>query len=125
MTDALITMLAQISALRVASRTSMMRYKRTRKSLAEIARELKVDILVEGTVVRSASRVRIAAQLVDARTDTYLWAHKYESNPRDILAVQSEVAQAIAQEIKVALRRKNEPGLHRPVRSIPERTTRS
>jgi TolB-like protein/Flp pilus assembly protein TadD len=103
MTDALITTLAQISALHVVSRTSVMRYKHTRKPLPEIARELKVDVLVEGTVVRSANRVRIAAQLIDGRTDTHLWANKYESDLRDILAVQSEVAQAIAHEIQVKL----------------------
>jgi TolB-like protein len=103
MTDALITALAQISALRVISRTSAMRYKSTRKSLSEIARELTVDVLVTGTVVRSANRVRIAAQLIDARTDTHLWANKFESDLRDILAVQSEVAQAIAHEIQIKL----------------------
>lgn len=103
MTDALITTLAQISGLRVISRRSVMRYRNTRKSLPEIARELEVDVLVEGTVVRSANRVRIAAQLVDARTQTHLWANQYESDLRDILAVQSEVAQAIAQEIQIKL----------------------
>jgi len=103
MTDALITTLAQISGLRVISRRSVMRYKSTRKSLPEIARELVVDVLVEGTVVRSANRVRITAQLVDARTQTHLWAKQYESDLRDILTVQSQVAQAIAQEIQIKL----------------------
>jgi TolB-like protein/Flp pilus assembly protein TadD len=103
MTDELITTLAQISALRVVSRTSVMRYKGTRKSLPEIARELKVDVVLEGTVVRSGNRVRIAGQLIDARTDTHLWAKKYESDLRDILAVQNDVAQALAQEIKIQL----------------------
>jgi len=103
MTDALITTLAQISALRVISRTSVMRYKGARKPLPEIARELKVDAVVEGTVVRSGNRVRIAGQLIDARTDTHLWAKNYESDLRDILAVQSDVAQAIAHEIEIKL----------------------
>ncbi len=103
MTDALITTLAQISALRVISRTSVMRYKGARKPLPEIARELKVEAVVEGTVVRSGNRVRIAGQLIHARTDTHLWAKNYESDLRDILAVQSDVAQAIAHEIQIKL----------------------
>jgi len=103
MTDALITTLAQISPLRVISRTSVMRYKGARKPLPEIARELKVDAVVEGTVTRSGSRVRIAAQLIHASTDTHLWAKNYESDLRDILAVQSDVAQAIAREIQIKL----------------------
>ncbi len=103
MTDALITTLAQISAVRVISRTSVMRYKGARKPLPEIARELKVEAVVEGTVVRSGNRVRIAGQLIHARTDTHLWAKNYESDLRDILAVQSDVAQAIAHEIQIKL----------------------
>jgi serine/threonine-protein kinase len=103
MTDALITTLAQIGALRVISRTSVMQYKGIRKPLPEIARELNVEAVLEGTVLRSAHRVRIAAQLIDARTDTHLWAKNYESELRDILAVQSEVAQAVAQEVKITL----------------------
>jgi len=103
MTDALITTLAQISALRIISRTSVMRHKGAQKPLRQIARELKVDAVVEGTVVRSGNRVRIAGQLIDARTDTHLWAKKYESDLRDILAVQSDVAQAIAHEIEIKL----------------------
>ena len=103
MTDALITTLAQIGALRVISRTSVMQYKGTRKPLPEIARELNVQVVLEGTVLRSANRVRIAAQLIDALTDTHLWAKTYESEMRDILAVQSEVAQAVAQEIRLKL----------------------
>lgn len=103
MTDELITTLAQISALRVVSRTSVMRYKGRRKSLPEIAHELKVDVVLEGTVVRSGNRVRIAGQLIDARTDTHLWAKKYETDLQDILAVQNDVAQALAQEIKIQL----------------------
>lgn len=103
MTDALITTLAQIGALRVISRTSVMQYKGIRKPLPEIARELNVEAVLEGTVLRSAHRVRISAQLIDARTDTHLWAKNYESELRDILAVQSEVAQAVAREVKITL----------------------
>jgi serine/threonine-protein kinase len=103
MTDALITTMAQISGLRVISRTSVMRYKGARKPLPEIARELKVDAVVEGTVMRSGSRVRIAAQLIQAPEDTHLWARNYESDLRDVLAVQSDVAQAIAREIRIKL----------------------
>ena len=103
MTDALITTLAQIGALRVISRTSVMQYKGTRKPLPEIARALNVQVVLEGTVLRSANRVRISAQLIDAVTDTHLWAKNYESDMRDILAVQSEVAQAVAQEIQITL----------------------
>lgn len=103
MTDALITTMAQIGRLRVISRTSVMRYKAVRKPLPEIARELRVEAVVEGTVMRSGNRVRIAAQLIHAPTDTHLWAKNYESDLRDILAVQSDVAQAIAHEIEIKL----------------------
>jgi len=103
MTDALIANLAQISALRVISRTSVMRYKGTKKSLPEIARELNVDAVVEGTVLRSGERVRIIAQLIEAPTDRHLWAASYERDLRDVLALQSEVARAIAGEIRVQL----------------------
>ncbi|MEP6920607.1 MAG: protein kinase [bacterium] len=103
MTDALITTLAQIGALRVISRTSVMRYKGTRKALPEIARELKVEAVIEGTVVRSGSRVRIAAQLIEAATDTHLWGRNYESDVRDVLALQSDVARSIAHEVQIQL----------------------
>jgi serine/threonine protein kinase/Tfp pilus assembly protein PilF len=103
MTDALITTLAQIGALRVISRTSVMRYKGTRLGLPDIARELNVDAIVEGTVLRSHGRIRIAAQLIHAATDTHLWAKQYETDLRDVLALQSEAARAIADEIRVKL----------------------
>ena len=103
MTDALITTLAQIGALRVISRTSVMRYKGTRQPLPEIARELNVDAIVEGTVLRSHGRVRIATQLIHAATDTHLWGKQYETDLRDVLALQSNVARAIADEIRVQL----------------------
>jgi TolB-like protein/DNA-binding winged helix-turn-helix (wHTH) protein/Flp pilus assembly protein TadD len=104
MTDALITDLAQIRGLRVISRTSVMQYKKSRKTLPEVARELGVDAVVEGTVTRSGPRVRVTAQLIHAPTDRHLWARSYERDLRDVLALQGEVAGAIAQAIQVKLR---------------------
>jgi serine/threonine protein kinase len=92
MTEALITDLAKIGALRVTSRTSMMRYKGTAKPLQEIAAELNVDALVEGSVLRASNRVRITAQLIQAANDEHLWAESYERDLHDILTLQSEVA---------------------------------
>lgn len=103
MTDALITDLAQIQALRVISRTSAMQYKATPKRLPEIASELKVEAVVEGSVLRWGDRVRITVQLIHAPTDRHLWARSYERELRDVLQLQGEVAQAIAGEIKVTL----------------------
>ena len=103
MTDELITNLGKISALRVISRQSMMRYKATKKSLPEIARELNVDGIVEGTVQRSGDRVRVTANLLHAPTDRHLWAESYERDLRDALALQNDVARAIANEIQIKL----------------------
>jgi TolB-like protein len=103
MTDALITELSKIGALHVISRTSVMRYKGVRKSLPEIARELDVDAIVEGTVLRDGNQVRITAQLIHASTDRHLWADQYDRERRDILVLHSDVAQAIAREIRVTL----------------------
>jgi len=103
MTDALITTLAQIRSLRVISRTSVMRYKGARKPLIEIGRELNVDAVVEGTVMRSGERVRVGAQLIHASTDTHLWAKTYAGELRDVLSLQSELAEAIAHEIEIEL----------------------
>ncbi len=103
MTDELITNLGKVSALRVISRQSIMRYKGSKKALPEIARELNVDAIVEGTVRRSGERVRVTANLVHARTDRHLWAETYEVRLGDVLALQSAVAQTVAREIKVAL----------------------
>jgi TolB-like protein/DNA-binding winged helix-turn-helix (wHTH) protein len=100
MTDELITDLAKIGGLRVISRTSVMRYKGTRKALPEIARELNVDGIIEGSVMRSGQRVRITAQLLYAPTDKHLWAETYERDLGDVLSLQSEVAQAIAQQVR-------------------------
>src|SRR6266436_8323819 len=103
MTDELIAHLAKIRSLRVISRTSSMEYKGTHKTLSQIARDLNVDALVEGTVLRSGDRVRITAELVQVATDRHLWAETYESQLGDILALQSHVASAIVNEIRVKL----------------------
>jgi TolB-like protein/DNA-binding winged helix-turn-helix (wHTH) protein/Tfp pilus assembly protein PilF len=103
MTDELITDLGQISALRVISRTSVMSYKGARKPLPQIARELNVDAVVEGTVLRSGDRVRITAQLIQASDDKHLWAHSYEGDLSDTLALQNQVARAIAEQIRISL----------------------
>jgi TolB-like protein/Tfp pilus assembly protein PilF len=101
MTDELIADLGQISALRVISRTSVMVYKHARKPLPQIARELKVDAVVEGTVLRYGDRVRITAQLIEASSDKHLWSQSYEGELRDTLALQSQVARAIAEQIRI------------------------
>jgi eukaryotic-like serine/threonine-protein kinase len=103
MTEALISDLARIGALRVVSRRSAMRYKGAQQSLPEIARELGVDAVVEGSVHRVGDRVRITAELIEAVSDRHLWAERYERDMRDVLGIQSEVAQAIAREVQVKL----------------------
>jgi TolB-like protein/DNA-binding winged helix-turn-helix (wHTH) protein/Tfp pilus assembly protein PilF len=103
MTDELITSLGKIGALRVISRTTVMHFKGAKKTLPEIARELNVDAVIEGSVLRSGDRVRISAQLIHAATDQHLWAETYDRDLRDILALQSDVARAIAGEIKSKL----------------------
>jgi TolB-like protein/Tfp pilus assembly protein PilF len=103
MTEALITTLAKIGELRVVSRTSIMQYKGVHKPLREIARELGVDAIVEGTVLRAGDRVRITAQLIDAAKESHLWAESYERDLRDVLSLQAEVAQAVAREVRVKL----------------------
>ncbi|MFZ0584510.1 MAG: winged helix-turn-helix domain-containing protein [Candidatus Acidiferrales bacterium] len=103
MTDELIASLAKIRQLRVTSRTSAMAYKGTRKPLSEIARELHVDAVVEGTVLRAGNRVRITAELVQVSTDRHLWAETYESELGNILTLQSHVASAIVNEIRINL----------------------
>jgi TolB-like protein/Tfp pilus assembly protein PilF len=102
-TDELITQLAKIRALRVISRTSVQPFKRVRKPLPEIAHRLNVDAVVEGTVMRSGNRIRITAQLISARRDEHLWAKSYERDLGDVLKLQAEVAQDIANQVHVAL----------------------
>ncbi len=101
MTDELISDLGQISALRVISRTSVMAYKHTRKSLPQIARELNVDAVVEGTVLRSGDQVRITAQLIEGVADRHVWSQSYQGELRDTLALQNTVARAIADQIRI------------------------
>jgi serine/threonine-protein kinase len=103
MTEALITDLAKIQALRVISRTTAMQYKGSHKPLPEIGQEMNVDAVVEGSVLRSGDRVRITAQLIDLRTERHLWAESYERDLSDILSLQGEVARAIAHEIRIKL----------------------
>jgi len=103
MTDALITELAQFSSLRVISRTSTMHYKGSRKALPEIARELNVDAVVEGSVVRSGNHVRITAQLLEARSDRHLWAKAYDRDIREVVSLQQDVADSIVHEIQAKL----------------------
>jgi TolB-like protein/DNA-binding winged helix-turn-helix (wHTH) protein/Tfp pilus assembly protein PilF len=111
MTDELITDLAQIRALRVISRTSVMVYKGARKPLPEIARELNVDAVVEGSVLRAGDQVRITAQLIEASTDKHLWSQSYEGELRDTLALQNRVAGAIADQIRINLTPREEAAL--------------
>ena len=99
MTDALITNLSKVGALRVISRTSSLHYKGTQKTLPEIAQELNVDAVLEGTVAKAGGRVQINAQLVDARKDQHLWVRQYDRELQDILQLQNDLASAIALEV--------------------------
>jgi TolB-like protein/DNA-binding winged helix-turn-helix (wHTH) protein/Flp pilus assembly protein TadD len=114
MTEELITELGQISALRVISSTSAMHYKGVDKPVTEIARELSVQAVVEGSVLRSGDRVRITAQLIRVPADEQMWAHSYEGDLRDTLALQSQVAQAIAQQIRATLSQRQQAVLRNP-----------
>ena len=111
MTDQLITNLAKIEGLGVISHQSVMRFKSSRAPLTEIARQLGVEAVVEGTVARNGSRVRVSAQLLDGRTDRHLWASDYERDIGDVLALQDEVARDIAEQIGARLR---SPVVHTP-----------
>ncbi|MDZ7638855.1 MAG: winged helix-turn-helix domain-containing protein [Bryobacterales bacterium] len=103
MTDALISYFMKIEAIRVASRTSIQAYKGAGKRLAEIARELDVDVIVEGTVLQSGGRVRITARLIDGGDEKHLWSGTFEKQLSDVLGLQSEVARDVAREIRVKL----------------------
>jgi TolB-like protein/DNA-binding winged helix-turn-helix (wHTH) protein/Tfp pilus assembly protein PilF len=103
MTEALITDLARLGSLRVISRTSVMQYKKGDKAVPEIARELNVEAIVEGSVLRAGDRVRVTAQLINAANDHHLWAETYERDIRDMLTLQNEIAQAIAQGIEMSI----------------------
>jgi TolB-like protein/DNA-binding winged helix-turn-helix (wHTH) protein/Flp pilus assembly protein TadD len=119
MTDELITNLGKISALQVTSRTSVMHYKGTQRTLPEIAHELNVDALVEGSVVRSGNKVRITAQLIQASNDRHLWADSYQRDLDDLLSVQDSVALEIARQVRIRLTSSEQHRLerHRSVNS--------
>ena len=114
MTDGLTTNLAQVDGLQVISRASAMRYREPRKPLPQIGRELTVDALVLGAVVRSGERLRISAQLVDAATDRHVWAHSYDGEIRDAVVLQSEIASAIAHAVNAG--GDDSKSLHLPLR---------
>jgi len=103
MTEALTAELSKLGAFKVIARTSAMRYRQTDKSAREIARELGVDVLVEGSVLRAKNEVRITAQLIDGNTEEHLWAQSFDRELTSILALHSDVAQAIAREIQIAV----------------------
>ncbi|HEY4491565.1 MAG TPA: hypothetical protein VI958_06160, partial [Acidobacteriota bacterium] len=120
MTEALIADLAKVKALKVISRTSIMQYKGSKKSLPQIARELNVDAVLEGSVMRSGNQVRITAQLIDARSDVHLWAESYERDLQDVLALQGDIARMVAREIKVQLTPQEDAILRATRRVNPE-----
>ena len=120
MTEELIADLGQVSASRVISRTSTMTYKGTTKTLPQIARELGVDTVVEGSVLRQGNQVRITAQLIDARTDHHLWARSYVRDLNDVLTLQDEVARTIADQIRIAVTPEERARLARPRTVDPE-----
>src|SRR6201993_5324914 len=99
MTEAVIADLAKIKAMKVISRTSVMPYKTSKKSMREIASELHADAVIEGSVMRSADRVRITVQLIDAAKDQHLWSESYDRELKNVFELQGQVAQAIAQEV--------------------------
>jgi eukaryotic-like serine/threonine-protein kinase len=119
MTEALIADLGAVGSLRVTSRTSVMQYKGTKRFLPDIARALHADAVIEGSVMRVGDRVRITAQLIEGSTDRHLWAQSYERDVRDILALQREVARAIASEVAVRLTPQEQARLARAGRVDP------
>jgi TolB-like protein len=100
MTEALITNLGQASPLRVIARTSVNQYLKTKKPVREIARELNVEVVVEGTIAQSGDRLRVTANLIQVSPEKHIWAHSYERNFRDVLSLQNEIADAIAGDIQ-------------------------
>jgi TolB-like protein/DNA-binding winged helix-turn-helix (wHTH) protein len=119
-TDELTTEMAKLSALRVISRTSAVHYKHTTKTLPQIAEELRVDAVIEGTVQRSGDRVRVSAQLIEGRTDRHLWAESYERDLSDVLALEGDVAHEIAREIQLQLTPSEHGGLAGERKVSPE-----
>ena len=120
MTDALITDLAQIGSLKVISRTSSMQYKQTKKSLPEIARELNVDGIIEGTVQRSGDRVRVTAQLIYGPSDKHVWAHSYERDMREVFALERDVTEEIAREVRARIATPNQVPVAQARRASPK-----
>jgi len=120
MTEALICDLAKLRAVKITSRTSVMRYKGSTMPLPQIADELNVDAVVEGSVIRVGPRVRITAQLIRAASDTHLWAESYDRDFEDVLLVQSEIARAIAREIHAAVTPEEARRLKRARRVNPD-----
>jgi eukaryotic-like serine/threonine-protein kinase len=114
MSDALTTEIAQIGELRVISRTSAMQYKDANKPLPQIARELNVDAIMEGSILRSGSKVRVTAQLIQASPEQHLWAKSYESDLRDALSLQSQVARSVADQIRIKLTEEEDARLRKP-----------
>jgi adenylate cyclase len=120
MTEALITGIARIGTLRVTSRTTVLQYKGSHQSLPEIARELGVDALIEGSILRDGNRVRITTQLIDARNDEHLWAENFDRELRDVLDLQSEVARGVAREVEARLTPRETAMLAGGGRVVPE-----
>ena len=120
MTDALITELAQIQPLRVISRTSSMQYKTAKQPLPDIGRALKVDAIVQGSVRRSGQRVAISVQLIRAATDAHIWAHTYEEDMRDVLALHRSVAHAIADQVRIEIAPRDASALQHAGRVDPK-----
>jgi len=120
MTEELTTDLGQVSSLRVISRTSTMTYKGTKKTLPEIARELQVDAIIEGSIEREGNRVRITTQLIDSRTDQHIWSQSYDRDMISVLKLQSEVARAIADQIRIQLTPSERARFDRPQQVNPE-----
>jgi TolB-like protein/DNA-binding winged helix-turn-helix (wHTH) protein len=119
-TDALITDLARISSLNVISRNSMIHYKGTKKTIPEIARELNVDAIIEGSVIQADGRVRITAQLLQAAPEKHLWAESYDRDLRDVLPLQSQVAQAIAVQVRATVTPEESLQLAKATKPNPE-----
>jgi TolB-like protein/DNA-binding winged helix-turn-helix (wHTH) protein len=114
MTDELITQLAKISSLSVPSAASVVRYKNTSATALEISRDLKVDAFVEGSVVRTGDKIRVNAQLIDARTDRHIWAEDYQGDLRDVLVLQNNIALAIAHSVKARVATTDSPTISVP-----------
>lgn len=120
MTEELTSDLGKISSLRVISRTSAMHYKNTQKTMPQIAQELGVDGVIESSVVRSGDRIRITAQLIDARSDRHLWSESYERDLKDVLALQSEIAHTIAGQVRALITPDEHQRLRQPATVNPE-----